>query len=209
MNAAIGGTLQELEMGSSNLMDRILAELSESLNLSAGAHSCASMGLRFVAERFDSASRLVEPNPDNPDPTLYFGLGDPNEAASRQYARWKVSELSQRLAQDGPVVAELGRQWLILIFTQWDSNFRPRLAAALGVEVAQLKVPVFGDLRHMRNDLLHNGGVASKDHTGRCESLHWFEPGKPIVITAEQIAEFMENVGPLLRIALKMTDISE
>jgi len=77
---------------------------------------------------------------------------------------------------------------------EWESWVRPRLADAQGCDVKKIEVAVFGDLRRIRNDIIHNGGTASEKWTGKCRVLRWFVPGHPIAIKAEHVAEFMALV---------------
>jgi len=171
-------------------IDEVVTDLDGMLAQAAGAHAFATHGLRMVAERFSSMPRYT----DNPDPVCYLGLGDPNEANSQTYARFKASELPGLLAQDGPVVLQLGQQWAVFVFAEWDHFLRPRLARARGCDNSAVQVTVFGDLRRIRHDIVHNRGTATREYCGRCELLRWFKPGERLVIRAEHIAEFMSQM---------------
>lgn len=175
--------------------DDVLNDLHRALNLSAGSHACACIGIKKLAAEFAAVQGAVPRTPENPDPTLYFGTGDPNDPRTQMYARWRVADVPFQLGENGPVVAQLGRQWLISVYTEWDTSFRPRLARALGTDLDKIHVSVYGDLRRLRHDLVHRRGVASADNSGRCEVLRWAEPGAEIVITGDHIVDFMSRVG--------------
>jgi hypothetical protein len=77
----------------------------------------------------------------------------------------------------------------------WEHFYRPRLIAA-GAPDDDVNVPAWGDLRHLRNDIVHHRGTASSDNAGRCTVLsHWTVIGDPIQITPTHVAEFMRMVG--------------
>jgi hypothetical protein len=88
----------------------------------------------------------------------------------------------------------------VLIYTQWEHNFRPRFAAALGTPLEEVKDDLMGDIRLLRNDVIHHHGIATKDHSGRCKLLRWFEPGERILITYEQVFDFMVRAGLTFRV---------
>jgi hypothetical protein len=168
-------------------VDDVLADLNQMLRRAAAAHAFSTFGIVQVDRQVAAGPRSA----DNPDPAVYIGIGDPNDPASTQYAKFRASELPALLANGGPIATQLGQQWAVFVFTEWEDNFRGRLAAAQSCRLDEIRADVFGDLRLMRNDILHNRASASKDRTGRCKILRWFQPGEEVVIKGEHIAEFM------------------
>lgn len=51
------------------------------------------------------------------------------------------------------------RAIIIFLFTYWEDEIRPRLARAKGVEVNDICSDIMGDLRTLRNVILHSKGV--------------------------------------------------
>jgi hypothetical protein len=99
-------------------------------------------------------------------------------------------ELRDQLAPTGPLQERLGQQLIVYVFTTWEHEYRGRLAAAHACKPTDIKVPLLGDLRLLRHDILHHRGVASSDNSGRCEVLgHWVKDGEDIVIGAKQVNE--------------------
>jgi hypothetical protein len=49
-----------------------------------------------------------------------------------------------------------------------------------------LKVPVLGDIRLLRNDIVHHNAVATP-RIAKCEVLKWFAPGDHIQLNAERV----------------------
>ena len=137
------------------------------------------MGLLQLPGFFDRTLRT----PENPDPKIFIGVGDPNRPESRQYASWRLSEALEQIAMNGPVETQFGQQWLVSMFAAWEHEYRRRLAKAHGVADEMVFVPLFGDLRLLRHDILHCRGIATAENSGRCEVLQpWFVIGQPIHI---------------------------
>lgn len=176
-------------------VETILAELRETLNDVAGTHHFAMLGIRLARDDFERASTHGDPEAD-----YFVGRGAPGTPESLAYLRWQIGSIPARLADDGPVAAQLGQQWAILIYTQWEHNYRPRLAAALSKEPAEITDDLMGDIRLLRNDIVHHHGIATKDSAGRCKVLTWFAPDDRILITWERVLEFMEHAGLTFRV---------
>ncbi len=52
---------------------------------------------------------------------------------------------------------------LIFIFTYWEDEIRPRLSKAKDVDAHEIKSDIMGDLRVLRNVILHSKGVVKSD----------------------------------------------
>ncbi|WP_157101173.1 hypothetical protein [Nocardia shimofusensis] len=93
-----------------------------------------------------------------------------------------------------------GRMWLPTFFSRWEEDYRHQLAAVHGCKPRDLQIPFFGDLRKLRNDVAHRGGVARADGAATCEILQWFEAGDPIVLTHTHFKEVIDRF-PWLELA--------
>lgn len=88
-------------------------------------------------------------------------------------------------------------QWFTHIFAVWEERYRGRLALAHGLTAdgerwrrTDLLIPLFGDIRTLRNDFVHNKGVA--DESTRNTLLTWGVHNKPIEITVEQMGTLVD-----------------
>ena len=52
---------------------------------------------------------------------------------------------------------------LIFIFTYWEDEIRPRLSASKGVDPKKINSDIMGDLRILRNVILHSKGIIKPD----------------------------------------------
>ena len=91
--------------------------------------------------------------------------------------------------------------WVAEVFGLWENRLRNELKDSHGEGAIRPEMQAFGDLRHIRNDLLHNG-TASPEESGKCSILDWFAPGEPIVFGTRHVLDFLNQTGVLsLRVA--------
>jgi hypothetical protein len=144
-----------------------------------------------MAEFFSSAPRF----PENPDPMIMIGIGPPDAAETPPYAGWKMSDALDQVKHNGQVETRLGHQWIVFLYELWENSYRPRLAAAHARDAGDEKYDLLGDLRRMRNDVVHHQGVATADNTGRCVLLpHWFKAGEAIRLEGRHFDEFVRMI---------------
>lgn len=177
---------------SSESTQTILDELHKDLNDLMTAHGFACMGLRRLREYFASTSKsLQDPDsvvnladlvPDNPD--------WPKNPGWLPHTEWRLSDAVRQVQDDGPVETLLGWQWIVSVYALWEEEYRPRLAEAHGRTQAEEMYPLLGDLRLLRNDVIHHRGIATADNTGRCEVLKWFQPDQIILVDGWHFGEF-------------------
>jgi hypothetical protein len=95
-------------------------------------------------------------------------------------------------------VARLGRldngiRLLVTIFSSWEDHYRGKIAEFLRKSKDEMIVPIMGDIRHLRNSIVHHNGVALPE-LERCEVLLFFKPGDKILITFEHMERIMSEV---------------
>ncbi|MDE2841782.1 MAG: hypothetical protein OXN21_00215 [Chloroflexota bacterium] len=87
--------------------------------------------------------------------------------------------------------------WVVQVYDQiWEANFRNHFKD--GYEGDDLIRPLsqpFGDFGHIRNDLVHNKGVAKATETGKCKVLTWFEPGERMILGMRHVLDFLNQAG--------------
>lgn len=167
----------------------VFAELKVYLNDMAGAHWFATDGLRQQSEVW----RERNAHHDKPDATVWVGIGSPTSQPFVPYHSWPMKQLPDRLL--GPVSDLVGHQWVVAVYTAWESEYRPRALKAMGQEEGQVW-PLMGDLRLLRNDIVHHRGIATKNNSGRCKDLaDWVTVGQVISLSKIHVADFMMRAG--------------
>jgi len=177
-----------------NNADVVIDEFKQAVTTSCAIHGASLTGIRRLADDMVKAPR----SPKNPDPTIAFSDGDPNLPTTRHAGRVPFSRFMALAAEGGLAEQRLGHQLVVFVYTIWESEYRPKLASALQVPPNNVEVPILGDLRRIRNDVVHNRGIASADHTAKCVELRWFSAGDPILVRHEHIIELDEKVQSLI-----------
>lgn len=168
----------------------VVADICRTVNTSVVAVTFASAGLSRQREFLVDLPRL----PENPDPNIFFGRGNPSAGGSQPHAVARHSEILALTADDGPAHQLLYRQWAVSLFASWDEDLRPRLARARGVALAEVVVPAFGDLRLFRHDIIHNGAIASRKYSAKAEQLQWYREGDELLLDDVRVAEFVTSL---------------
>ena len=90
------------------------------------------------------------------------------------------------------------KMWVTEVFDLWESRFRPAFEEAARQEgVADAIRPcadVLGDLRLIRNNLLH-GGAARRGQAASCGVLRWFGEGERIQVQWRHVLDFMNQMA--------------
>jgi hypothetical protein len=175
--------------------DAVYADFVEAMNDLAGTHA---MSIAGIIQMKAFVEREILPG-KGPGDKLFVGHGSPQAAESFVWQSWEVVGLPARLGGDGHVAGDLGRQWLVMVASLWNDEFRTRFAEAS--EVDRFDDAGLGDINKMRNDIIHHSAVATARNTGRCETFRWFLAGETIHPRAVHVANFMSYIGQAHRAA--------
>jgi hypothetical protein len=75
---------------------------------------------------------------------------------------------------------------LVFLFTYWEDEIRPRLAASKGVELQEIQSDIMGDLRILRNVVLHSKGIIhSEKHKELKKLSDMFIVDQPVNVSYE------------------------
>lgn len=84
-----------------------------------------------------------------------------------------------------------GSQWISFIFAEWNDHYRSELAKVWECNPRDYQFPLLGDLGKIRNDMIHNGGIAKRG-TANCQLLPWFTEGQRMHLTAPMYLEVVQ-----------------
>ncbi len=90
--------------------------------------------------------------------------------------------------------------WVEDVYGVWENYHRNQIKAVFTERTEDAIAPemdAWGDFRHIRNDLVHNKGVASPDKTGKCTVLRWFSSGENIVLNFHHVLDFLNQVAAM------------
>src|SRR5271155_1930205 len=78
-------------------------------------------------------------SPDNPNPRVAWGIGDPNVRGNILSRRpWRRNELLVKLDVNGVARIYLGWFWATLVYDRWEDSFRHHFAKELNCEVKEV-----------------------------------------------------------------------
>ena len=120
-----------------------------------------------------------------------------------------LTDYRLRLVPEGRNAALIGNYLLIALYQFWEDSWRSRIAAVFKCEKNEVKSDFWGDLRLMRQCLIHAGGVADSDVEKKTVLLRWFKRGEPILISPEKVEVIIEGIfgfayGELLQCGEKL-----
>ena len=133
--------------------------------------------------------------------SYFYGDGppehDPDDPAAPWLHRTTQGDLMRRNLPDGLNDVFIGNMCLVQLYTYWEDHYRSQIALALSVEDDNINVPVFGDVRHIRNSIIHHRGIALPE-VERCEVLKWFKEGDQISVSTSQFRQLAQEVNNYL-----------
>jgi hypothetical protein len=74
-------------------------------------------------------------------------------------------------ARGGSNEQQHARAVVVFMYTFWESDIRPRLAAASGVEANEVRSEIMGDLRELRNAIVHARNILRSDSHNKLKKL--------------------------------------
>jgi hypothetical protein len=125
--------------------------------------------------------------------TFFIGKGNPNEKHHVQHVI-KQGEYKRRNARGGQNHIRAAQLFIGLVYEYWDARYRQSIAVALGIKKENLKVSVMGDIRHLRNDILHGKGIMSTERAQKLELLIGHQAGEPIALSPDNVLSLVERI---------------
>lgn len=141
------------------------------VNAQVGAYSDACSGFsknRSLIERQVhriNQQQKVRTGEGNAHIVMATVVEDPSQPDVIMHRIVLASEYLAANAVAGSNEQQHARASITFLFAYWDEEVRPSLARALGVAINEIVSDIFGDIRLIRNAILHNKGILlAKDH---------------------------------------------
>ena len=125
---------------------------------------------------------------------------DPNNIQLKVVAEMKQGEIIEALKRGGEFENQNCNALIVFIYHLWDEYHRPRIAAALGLEqTGQLECDFFGDIRLIRNAIIHNQAVLTEDDYGKLKMLAQLDEIRPgeLKLTQKTTQLIVTGIDPL------------
>lgn len=100
----------------------------------------------------------------------------------------RVPDYMEANAKDGSNAQQHSQAVLVFLFTYWEDEIRPRLAASNRVELKNIRSDIMGDLRVIRNVILHAKGIIRQDKHKELRKLKdLFVVDQPVHVSYENM----------------------
>lgn len=150
----------------------------------------------------DVESTNVNSIADLDDRPFTYRTGERGTPGNLVLHRTTQANIKQRNFKDGSNSVFMGQVCLIAIFQYWEDYYRGEIAKAIGIEKNDLKSDIFGDLRLIRNSIVHHRGIAKKETEG-CKILNKFNKGESIIITDSDMHLIAQSISGSLNDIIK------
>lgn len=112
----------------------------------------------------------------------------------------KQGAVKKRVRENGQNYLLLGNLCVVSAYSYWEEYLRIEIGIAIGVlkngskdskEVRKIlnkyvKSDFWGDMRYLRNSIVHNNGIACSDMS-KCKFIKWFKPEQKIVLDYDKM----------------------
>jgi len=102
-------------------------------------------------------------------------------------------EFKIRMSKGGRNHIFAGNMCIISLYQYWEDHYRSKIAQAMGGDKDALVSPIMGDIRLLRNSIVHHQGIALKA-VEEAQVINWFREDDRIEFDRAQIISIMKLV---------------
>ena len=148
---------------------------------------------------------LVELERDNPNETnleyldslpIFFSKIEPTDPQAVIQHQCTQKQYKERNDKNGFNHKIIGRMCVVNIYQYWEAFFREEIAREFKIKRGDFKDPVMGDLRIIRNSIIHHAGIALPEIKD-CQVFKWFSKGDEIIIDDDKMEEIVRKIKSL------------
>jgi hypothetical protein len=135
--------------------ERLAADMVAEVNAVYGLYLDANAGFCELIKVITRAQDQAGATDEN---IVFYGDGAPTDPGNVLLHQTTQGALKQRIQEGGRHYYLLARMLVVLLYELWETGYRTPLATAGDVPRNDVLIPIFGDLRLLRHDILHNKG---------------------------------------------------
>lgn len=124
---------------------------------------------------------------------IIYSNGAPNDPNALIFHESTQGQLKARLSPNGLNEILIVQFCTIMTYEYWE-HLRGKLAQILQVKRNDISIDIFGELRRLRHDIVHNKGYSTKDHSSKNNILDWFTEGDKIEIHEKNYELLIEKI---------------
>jgi hypothetical protein len=187
--------LENSEIGKTSVTDAydgVIHEYIDFVNRQVGVYMDALAGFEGhhtrVERQIHRISRPVNSGIDNAGQhvVVWASYEDPTKPDVIHNRIIRASDYIAANSKGGSNAQQLSQAVLVFLFTYWEYEIRPRLSALKNVELKEIRSDIMGDMRILRNVILHAKGIIRPDkHKGLKKLSDMFVVDQPVHISYE------------------------
>jgi hypothetical protein len=159
--------------------------------------SCGLLGLQALAEKLVATGAQKER-------TLYIGSGHPDEGNT--HSAIKIGDFLAHSQPDAFFTDQISKAFLVIIYSEWEEFYRPQLAAEIGLGAkSAVKCRLMGDVRTIRNCIVHNRSVISEEDRQKIRVLGWKLTLGELSISKAMFCELINQIN-IMQVFVEQTD---
>jgi hypothetical protein len=145
--------------------DDVIREYIDFVNRQVGVYMDALAGFAGhqirIERQVHRINRPVESHVDSKGQrvVVYTSYEDPTQPDVIHNRIIRAIDYIAANSQGGSNEQQHSEAVLVFLFTYWEDEIRPRLAASKSVELQEIRSDIMGDLRILRNVILHSKGI--------------------------------------------------
>lgn len=172
---------------------KILREFVDFVNRQVGVYCDCLAGFEGNKVRIERqvvrVNRPVSRRVENDQPVIvYASVEDPTRPKAIHHRIIRADEFINANSEAGFNEEQVCWSIIVFLFAYWDEEVRPRIAAIRGIPPNNVRVDALGDLRILRNSIVHNSGVIAATEHIRLKILSGIcDPDAKISLKHEQM----------------------
>jgi hypothetical protein len=172
--------------------DHTIREYIDFVNKQVGVYMDALAGFAGhhvrVERQLCRVLRKSRPKQSGDQPVVWASYEDPSKPDVIHNRIVRADDYLSANSLDGSNTQQHSQAILVFLFTYWEDEIRPRLAKSMGVSKDGIRSDIMGDLRILRNVILHSRGVIGEDkHKGLSLLGDMFPVDQPIHVSYENM----------------------
>ena len=176
----------------SEAFDDVIREYIDFLNRQVGVYMDALAGFAGHHTRIERQvhriNRPVDSHVDNKGQrvVVYASYEDPTQPDVIHNRIIRATDYIAANSKGGSNEQQHSQAVLVFLFTYWEDEIRPRLAASKSIELQEIRSDIMGDLRILRNIILHSKGIIRPEKHKELKKLSdMFVVDQPIHVSYE------------------------
>ncbi len=169
--------------------DDIIREYIDFVNEQVGMYMDALAGFAGHRTRIErQVFRESRPSHKRGDTVVWVSYEDPTKPDIIHTRIIRTEDYISINSRGGSNEQQHASAILVFLYTYWEQETRPRLAKAKGVYVGEIQSDIMGDLREIRNAILHTKRILKEEDYRKLRTLkEMFVPDQRINLSYEDM----------------------